>query len=76
MRGHILAGVIIILIGLSILFGFPLFNFIFAFIVLWIGVRILTGQGKHGHYWPEGKGSSNEDYFRRVLVFSDRKSVV
>jgi predicted membrane protein len=70
MRGHYLAGVIIILIGLSILFGFPLFNFIFAFIVLWIGVRILTGRGKTGNFWSETKGSVNENYFRRVLIFS------
>jgi len=70
MRGHIIAGVIIILIGLSILFGFPLFNFIFAFIVIWIGVRILTGRGEMDHFWSEGKGSASEDYFRRVLIFS------
>lgn len=71
MRGHTLAGVIIILIGLSILFSFPVFNFVFALIVLWIGVRILTGRhGKHVNYWGESKGTINEDYLRRVLVFS------
>jgi predicted membrane protein len=70
MKAHTVAGIIIILIGLSILFRFPVINFIIAFFILWIGVKILTGQGRMGNFWSETKGSINEDYFRRVLVFS------
>jgi hypothetical protein len=74
MRGHTLAGVIIVILGLSILFNFPIFNFLIAFIVLWIGVRILTGRGKFGTFGTEMGGSVSEDYLRRVLIFSGIKT--
>lgn len=71
MRGHKILGIIIIVVGLSILFSFPVFNFIFAFIILWIGVRILTGQSRiFGGAWTSGEGQSDEDYYSRVLIFS------
>jgi hypothetical protein len=75
MRGHQLAGLIIILIGLSILFNFPIFNFLFAFIILWIGVKILTGQGKSfGGMVTKTGGTISEDFVKRVLIFSGIKA--
>lgn len=68
MNRHKFWGIIIIFIGLSILFHFPFFNFIFALIIIWIGVRVLTGR-RH-EFWHESKGVLTEDYLRRVLVFS------
>jgi predicted membrane protein len=74
MRGHTLAGIIIIVVGLSILFNFPVFNFLIAFVVLWVGVRILTGRGKFGNFGAESSGTINEGYLRRVLIFSAIKA--
>lgn len=78
MRPHYFIGIIIILAGLSFLFNIPVFNIIIALVLLWIGVRILTGH-KHnlGNYWSESKSTLNEDYLSRVLVFSGmRKKLV
>jgi hypothetical protein len=75
MRSHTLLGVIIILIGLSILFHFAIFNFLFAFVILWIGVKILTGQSEvFGSIASATKGVLNEDSVNRVLVFSGIKT--
>lgn len=75
MRGHQLAGIIIILIGLSILFHFAIFNFLFAFIILWIGIKILTGQSQmFGSVMSSTKGTLSEDFVRRVLIFSGIKT--
>jgi hypothetical protein len=75
MKSHTLLGIIIILIGLSILFRFPILNFIFAFVILWIGVKILSGQGKmFGSVASSTKGVLNEDTLSRVLIFSGLKT--
>lgn len=70
MKSHTLVGIIIILVGLSILFHFAIFNFLFAFVILWIGVKMLTGQGSSFGGFTETKGTLRSDYLRRVLVFS------
>lgn len=75
MKSHTLLGIIIILIGLSILFHFPILNFIFAFAILWIGVKILSGQGRtFGSVGSSTKGVLNEDSLSRVLIFSGLKT--
>lgn len=70
MKSHTLAGLIIILIGLSILFHFPIFSFLFAFVILWIGVKIMTGQGSSFGGFMETKGVLRSNNLKRVLVFS------
>jgi len=74
MRGHNFIGVIIIIIGLSILFSFPFFNIIFALILLWVGVRIVSGRSWSGGPWKQATGIIKEDFLRRVLVFSSLQS--
>jgi predicted membrane protein len=71
MKGHTFIGLIIILFGLSILFHFEIFNFLFAIIILWIGYKVITGQG-HAFSDFDGniKGTISEDYLKRVLIFS------
>lgn len=77
MKSHTLLGVVIILIGLSILFNFPIFNFLVAFVILWIGVKILTGQSRtFGNLASSTKGTLNEDFLNRVLIFSGIKARV
>ena len=71
MKRHPLAGLIIIAVGLSILFSFHFFSFIMGIIVLWIGVKILTGHNRRfGDFAYDVRGMLNEDYLKRVLVFS------
>jgi hypothetical protein len=77
MRSHTLLGIIIILLGLSILFHFPIINFLFAFVILWIGVKILTGQNQmFGNLASQTKGTLNEDFVNRVMIFSGIKAKV
>lgn len=68
-------GVIIILLGLSILLHFPFFNILFAGLIIWIGVKVLTGRGNDfGDFWHETTGTLDDDYLRRVLVFSSMRT--
>ena len=69
MRGHTIFGVIVILIGLSILLHFAFFNFLFALIIIWIGVRILTGH-RYDPWGMETEASEGEDFLSRVFIFS------
>lgn len=71
MSSKIIVGLIIILLGLSVLFGvdIPIFQILFALLIIWLGVRILTGGGG----WTVGssqESTSRENRVKAVLVFS------
>ena len=68
MKNHTFIGIIIIFVGLSILFKFPIFNAIFAIFIIWIGIKIISGKNKN--YKFNVKGNFSEDVIERVLVFS------
>lgn len=70
MKNSTLWGTIIILIGLSILLHFPIINFLIAFVIIWAGIKIITGQSPTWTGFSSGKGSSNENRIQRVLIFS------
>jgi predicted membrane protein len=69
-RGRLIAGVIIIAIGLSALVGLSLFKFLIALLIIAIGVRILSGGGRHGDWKGYTATASTEDNLNEVAIFS------
>lgn len=61
-------GVCILLLGLSILFGFPLLKTAVALAVIWVGIRMMIGKNKKWEY--QFRGETGEDVFKRVLICS------
>jgi len=74
MRRHNIAGIILVLIGISILFSFPFFNIIFALILVWIGINTLTGKRRWGNFGNENEVTSSEKYLSRVFIFSGMRA--
>lgn len=68
MRRHNIAGIIIIIIGLSILFSFPFFHIIFAVLLIWIGVKMMGRSWRFDDY--EGNINVTEDELDKVFIFS------
>jgi predicted membrane protein len=67
--GRIIAGTILILVGISALFGVSLMKFALAFILIAIGVRILSGRRRH-HWDFESATATSEDLLNEVAIFS------
>ena len=63
---RILIGAFIIVLGISILTGLSLVKFAIAFIIIFIGVRMISDKGRR---W-DIKTSSNEDSINEVAIFS------
>ena len=64
----------LVLIGLSILFKFSFFNIFIAALIIWLGVKILSGSNR-----SIGVGVENvmdEDSINRVLIFSGYKTKI
>lgn len=74
MNTRFIIGLIIILIGVSILFDFNLFRFIIPALLIWIGVQIITG--KDGNESQKEQVEAHEDKMKRVLVFSEMNQVI
>ena len=76
-------GVLLIIIGISTLTGIHFFNFIFAFILIGFGIKLISPHWNHGpkrwpdthHAKPENNVSS-EDKLNEVLVFSPLNKTV
>jgi predicted membrane protein len=68
MTGRNIFGIIIIVIGLSILFDFPFFNIAFAVLIIWFGVKIITKSSSFESY--EKKVKISENGLDKVYVFS------
>jgi hypothetical protein len=68
MTGRLFIGLFLILIGLSALTGLSLFEYLFAFFFIYMGIRILSGRNS----WTDvqDKKTLSEDYLNDVLVFS------
>ncbi|HUC02021.1 MAG TPA: LiaF domain-containing protein [Candidatus Paceibacterota bacterium] len=82
----IFVGIILILIGLSALTGISLFNFLFAIILIVIGIRLIVGRSWNGawdwhwhhhddvndrsYYSHHHATVSDDDWINEVLVFS------
>ena len=79
-----IVGILLIIIGISVLTGINLFNFFVAFILIAIGIRLLMRHSYMGPRYWEGRrhssgnsgssgnngNASNEDKINEVIVFS------
>lgn len=73
MNNRQIVGSIIILFGLSFLFEFPFINILFSLIIIYFGVRVLTGNTGDLPFRTNIETNSTEDFIKRVLVFSGLK---
>jgi len=70
-KGRLILGVIIVTLGLSMLFDFPFFKYLWAFIIIYFGLRLMTGSRRNWSEWTEADVTPTaEDYLSRVLIFS------
>jgi len=67
-QGRFIVGLIIILLGINILFDLSLVKILFSLFVIWLGVRVLTGN--QGKWSVESKTRMHEDILKRVILFS------
>lgn len=65
---RILLGLVIILLGISMLFGVNLLRYVFPLLLIWIGFYIISG--KQGLPTFSSQEKSEEDQLNRVLIFS------
>ncbi len=68
--GRIIAGIILIVIGLSAFFGENFFKIAFSVILIAIGVRVLTGRSRGFAAFSGEKQASGEDYLNETVIFS------
>jgi len=67
-QARLIVGLIIILLGVNILFDLSLVKILFSLFVIWLGVRVLTGN--QGKWSVETKTRMHEDVLKRVILFS------
>ena len=68
--GRFIIGVIIILFGLNFLFNLDLMRILIAGLIIWVGFRMLTGEGRRNFGDWGQQTNSQDDEIDRVLVFS------
>lgn len=68
-------GLILILAGLSALFGFSFVKLIVAIILVVIGIRIISGRKHYDWQWMN-KTASQEDTLNEVAIFSPLNKLV
>jgi predicted membrane protein len=72
--GRIIAGTVLVLLGLSALLGISLMKFILAFIFIAIGIRILSGKNsnkwRHNCNFDSSATIVDEDLLNEVAIFS------
>lgn len=74
MRKHRWVGIIIILVGLSILFSFPFLHIIIAVLLIWIGVK-MTGKTWNFNDYEESLNVSEND-LEKVFILSPVNKIV
>jgi len=68
MNSRLIIGILIILVGVSFLINFPVFKFVFALFIIWIGIKVLTGNREKFEF--QSIGETEEDKISRILIFS------
>lgn len=67
-------GILIILIGISLLVDFPLLRFAFPLLIIWLGIKMISRPvGKKS---PTSTSENSENIINRVLIFSGIKQRV
>jgi hypothetical protein len=69
-QSKLIVGLVIIALGLGFLFDFhvPVFKIAIALLIIWIGIRVLTGMG--GSVGSDVTDESAEESVRSVHIFS------
>jgi len=65
----IIIGTILIILGIGAFFGISLGNFIFALILIAIGVKIISGN-EHNSVFKTENSITNEDFINEISIFS------
>jgi predicted membrane protein len=68
--GRIIAGIILITIGLSAFLGENFVKIAFSIILIALGVRVLTGRRQGFAAFNGEKRTSGEDYLNEAIIFS------
>jgi predicted membrane protein len=74
--GKIIAGTILVLLGISALFDVNLLKFAVAFILIAIGIRILFGRRRQDWNFESTTAATNEDLLNEVAIFSPVNKVI
>lgn len=74
--GKIIIGAVLIVWGVGALLGVSLFKFVFAFILIAIGIRIIVGKDHDFWDFKSAKSTTNEDYINEVNIFSSANKVI
>jgi hypothetical protein len=70
-------GALIIILGISALFGVFLFKFAIALIIIAVGIRVITGPSRGHDYWSFGTTAvSDQDFINEVAVFSSLNKTI
>ena len=74
MNNRQIVGLFVILLGLSFLFDLPFFNIVISLLIIYIGVKVMTGNTTKLPLMNNIETHSSEDYIKRVLVFTGMKT--
>lgn len=75
MNNRQIVGLFVILLGLSFLFDLPFFNIVISLLIIYIGVRVMTGSTTKWPFMNSIQAHSAEDYIKRVLIFTGMNMV-
>lgn len=75
MKTRIIIGTAIILFGLGFLIDFPFFNTFMALLLIYLGVRFITGKNQSPSFARKEKLQSMDDRLNSVNIFSSSKLV-
>lgn len=70
MQTRLIVGVLIILIGLSFLFDFPFFKIAFAILIIYFGVKIISGETRSFSANFRKSSLEQDNDINRVLIFA------
>lgn len=74
--GKIIIGTILIILGLSALLGVSLMKFVFAFILIAIGIRVILGKEHNYLDFKTTKSTSNENFINELNIFSSADKTI
>lgn len=75
--GKIIIGALLIAWGIGALLNISLMKFVFAFILIAIGIRIIIGKENNNYCnFGSSKSTSNESYVNEVNIFSSANKTI
>lgn len=72
----IIIGTILIAWGVGALLGVSLMKFVFAVILIALGIKVILGKDSNYHNFGSSKSVSNEDFINEINVFSATNKVI